>query len=78
MLGLTNFEPYMRGERSGQAETRTKNADNERIAGPDDFDLAADTDPEGLKMRHFLTAGFDVADHRAGVRREFIQPLRGG
>src|SRR5271170_7021681 len=74
MVGFADFEPDARAERGGNAEARAENADDERVAGLDDFDLPPDANAERLKPLDFFAAGLDAADNRARSRRKLVQP----
>jgi len=74
MAGLADFHRDARGEFGGQPEARAENFQDERIAGADEFQPAANADAERLEPLRVLVVGRDAAHHGADARRQFIQP----
>ena len=73
MAGLADLDADAGGERCGQAELRAKNAKDERIAGPDQLDTAANAHSEHLEALHFLVGGLDAPHDGANTRRQLVQ-----
>ncbi len=74
MAGFANFYADARGEFGGKAEARTKNFQDERIAGTHQFHTPAHTNAQCFEALCVLIAGLDVAYHGANARGEFIEP----
>jgi hypothetical protein len=73
MAGLADLHADAGGEFSGQTELRTKNAEDERIAAPDQLDAAAHAHAEHLEALHFLVVGFDAPHDGANARRQLVE-----
>jgi hypothetical protein len=74
MIRLADFHLHMAGQGGGQAQARTKNFQDQRVAALDEFDAAAQTHTKSFEALHFLVINRDFADHGADMRRELVQP----
>lgn len=77
MVRRTDFNPHARGKFGGQAEARTKNFEDERIAGAHHLDATSEADAKRLEAICVLVIGADLAHHSANARGEFIKPHGG-
>ena len=73
MIRLADFHLHIGREGGGNAQSRAKNFENQRVATFDELDPAAQTDAQRFETKHLLIISFDVADDRADTRRELIQ-----
>ena len=78
MAGLADFHADARSQLGRQAQPRTKNFQDERIARADEFHAAADTNTKRFEAVRVLVAGLNTAHNGADARRQFIEPHGGG
>lgn len=74
MTGLADFHLHIGRERSGDAQPRAENFEDERIAELDQLNAPAEADTKRFEALHLLVVGRDCADDGADARREQIQP----
>lgn len=73
MAGLANLDADSGRKPGGQAEPRSKDAKNQRIAAPDQFDAAAHAHAEHLEALHLLIVRFNAPHDGANARRQLVQ-----
>jgi hypothetical protein len=78
MAGLADFHMNAAGETGRQAQPRAEYFQDERIAHADEFNAAAQADPERFEALGVLVVGLDAAHDGTNVRRQFIKPHQGG
>jgi len=83
MIRTARLQGDTGGERCGNADARIENADDEGIAGLDDFDPTADADAEHFEPLNFFAGGVEAPYDGTGpggktVEREFAVLARNG
>ena len=74
MAGLADFHRDARGKFGGQTEARTKNFQDERIPGANQFQPTTNANTERLEPLRVFIVGHDAAHHGADARRQCVQP----